>query len=251
MSGFDTRNHLTALQVQAFQRFERGLDLVAIAARLCRKRQTRFSVPYADHQRRHETAAALVTAPQPLAVDRHHASGGRKPEPRAQGFGKPGEELGQFLRIEQAEQPGETVVARRAMRQIDNPPKLFLMGRREIGNVHAGLRAAQHRNQGDEQHGRTIVPRIHVARIVNLTQNGKQHSHRSLPRSGRFLKNPVRNDAQCLCQYLYAIPLLSALALRHFPSPSSSGSMKLRWSSRPDNGIHIASHFDLKHRRFY
>jgi hypothetical protein len=128
LSGFDKRNHRTALQVQAFQRFERGLDLVAIAARLCRKRQTRFSVPYTDHQRRHESAAALVTALQPLAVDRHHAFDGRKPEPRAQGFGKPGEEPGQFVRIEQAEQPGETVVARRAMRQIHNLPELFLMG---------------------------------------------------------------------------------------------------------------------------
>ncbi len=109
-----------ALQGHGFQRRQGRRHFVAAGRMAGRQRQARLGVPDADHQRRHEGAAALVAAAQALAVDGHHAFGRRKPEFRAQRRVKPGEGRGHFLRIEQAEEAAEAVVARRAVRQIDD-----------------------------------------------------------------------------------------------------------------------------------
>ena len=142
------------------------------AGGLGRRQQRR--VPDADHQRRHEGAAALVAAPQALAVDSHDTLRRRKPEFGAQRRLKPGEHLGHLLGIEQTEEATEAVVARRAMRQVDDLRQLGLVGGGEIGNVDAGLGPTQSRRERNEQHRRQIVTRVEVARIAHLVKNGDQ-----------------------------------------------------------------------------
>jgi len=93
------------------------------------------------------------------------------------------------------------------VRQIDNLRKIVFVGGGEIRNIHAGLRPAQRRHQSDEQHRCATMPRVHVARIANLTKNGKQSLHQSLLESGSLLKNPVLQSPQHLFFYSYAIPL--------------------------------------------
>jgi hypothetical protein len=82
------------------------------------------------------------------------------------------------------------------MRQVDDLGETALIGRREIGDIDAVLRAAQRRHQRDKQHGRAIVPRIQVARIANLPENRHQSPHGNLPNrevSERIASYPLRN----------------------------------------------------------
>src|SRR5271156_236182 len=171
-----------------------------------RQRQARLGVPDADHQRRHEGAAALVAAAQALAVDGDHAFGRRKPELRAQRRVKPGEGRGHFLRIEQAEEAAEAVVARRAVRQIDDLRQLAFVGGGEIGNVDASLGAAQRRRKRNEQHRRQIVPRIAVTRVANFTKNGDQRLHNRLP-TNQEAPSESTSSSNATTLYSYAIPL--------------------------------------------
>src|SRR5271166_2459267 len=117
----------TAFQIKAFQRFQRRFDLIAVVARPRAEGKTRLSVPHADHQRRHEGAATLIAAPQPFAVDGDDARRLTKPQAFAQRFGEGHEGAGHLVRVEQAKQARETVVARRPMRQIDDLGKARLI----------------------------------------------------------------------------------------------------------------------------
>jgi hypothetical protein len=56
-------------------------------------------IPHADHQRRHEFAAALISAPQAFAVDGDHARHRAKTKRLAQRRREGGESLGHFVGI--------------------------------------------------------------------------------------------------------------------------------------------------------
>src|SRR5271166_187203 len=174
-------SHGAAFQGHGFQRRQGRRHFVAARRMAARQRQARLGVPDADHQRRHEGSAALVAAAQALAVDGDHAIGRRKPEFGAQRRLKPAEGPSHFLGIEQAEEAAEAVVARRAMRQIDDLGQLGFVRDGEIGNVDASLGAAQCRRKRNKQHRRQIMPSVEVARIANLAKNGDQRLHHRLP----------------------------------------------------------------------
>src|SRR5208283_3353093 len=167
-------SHGAAFQGHGFQRRQGRRHFVAARRMAARERQARLGVPDADHQRRHEGAAALVAASQALAVDSHDALRRRKPEFGAQRRLKPGERLSHLLGIEQTEEATEAVVARRAVRQVDDLRQLGLVGGGEIGDVDAGLGPAQSRRERNEQHRRQIVARVEVARIADLAKNRDQ-----------------------------------------------------------------------------
>ena len=171
-------------QRHGFQRRQGRGDLVAAGRMAGGEGQARFGVPDADHERRHEGAAPLVSAPQALAVHRHHAARRSNSERFAQSVHEPCEDAGHLLRVEQAEHPAEAVVARGPVRKLDDFRQTVFVGRGEIGDVHATPRPAQSRSQGDEQHCRQIVPRIQVPRVANLPEYRNQRRHHRL-RSNR------------------------------------------------------------------
>ena len=175
----------TALQNHAFQRRQRGGYLVAAGRVSGRQRQPGLGIPDAHHERRHTGATAFIAASQALAVDRDHALGRAKPKPLAQRLSEASESLGHFLRIEQAKQAAEAVMARRAMAKIDNLGKLVLVGGSKISVVDTRFRPAQSRCQRNEQHRRKIMLRSEVTRVTNLTENRNQCFHRSSPESGK------------------------------------------------------------------
>lgn len=197
-----------AFQRHGFQRRQGRRHFVAARRVAARQRQSGLGVPDADHQGRHEGAAALVAAPQALAVDSHDAFGRRKPEPGAKRRPKPGERLSHLRRIEQAEQATEAVMARRAMRQIDDLRQLRLIGGGEIGDVDAGLGPAQSRRKRDKQHRRQIVPCVEVARIADLTKNGDQRLQSRLP-SNQEASSESTFPSNATALYSSAIPLQS------------------------------------------
>src|SRR5260370_6369781 len=174
-----------AFQNEAFERRERGRNLIAARRVPGRQRQPCLGIPYAYHQRRHAGAAAFIAAAQALAIDRDHAFGRIKSKPLAQGSNEARESLCHLLRIEQTEQPAETVMARRAMRKIDNLGKLILMGRSKIRDIDTRLRPTQSRCQRNEQHCRKIMSHIEVTRVVNFTENRKDCFHPGSPESGK------------------------------------------------------------------
>jgi hypothetical protein len=195
-----------AFQGHGFQRRQGRRHLVAARRMAARERQARLGVPDADHQRRHEGAAALVAAPQALAVDSHDTLRRRKPEFGAQRRLKPGERLGHLLGIEQTEEATEAVVARRAMRQVDDLRQLGLVGGGEIGNVDAGLGPTQSRRERNEQYRRQIVTRVEVTRIAHLVKNGDQRlQYRPPPNQEASSESTSPSSATAL--YSTAIPL--------------------------------------------
>jgi len=186
----------TAFQIKALQHFQRRGDLVAVRARARRDRHPRFGVPDAHHQRRHMGAPALVAAPQSLAVDGHDALGRSQAQSFAQRPRERQKGAAQRVWIEQAKQARETIMARRAMRQVDDLAKIALVRLGEIGNIHHALGPAQSRHQRNEQHRTAIVPRVQVTRVLNVAQNRNQRFHRQPPESGSHLKNRFLASAQ-------------------------------------------------------
>src|SRR5271166_3562297 len=212
----------TAFQIKAFQRFQRRFDLIAVVARPRAEGKTRLSVPHADHQRRHEGAATLIAAPQPFAVDGDDARRLTKPQAFAQRFGEGHEGAGHLVRVEQAKQARETVVARRPMRQIDDLGKARLIGAAEIGNVDATLRPAQSRHQGNEQHRRAIMPRVNVTRIAYLAKDGNKRFHRSPSNQEAFSRIAfylARNTRIVICDSPGVIARGSLLAMMMWAAP--------------------------------
>src|SRR5207245_11582753 len=81
---------------------------------------------------------------------------------------------------EQPEHAAEAVVARHAVRQVDDLAKCRRIGLAKIGNIDGTLRPAQRRRQRDEQHRAHEMPRIHVARIANFAKNRDDCFHPKL-----------------------------------------------------------------------
>jgi hypothetical protein len=104
-----------------------------------------------------------------------------EPESRPQGVPEAREDASHFFRIEKAEDATEAVMARNSVRQVDDCGKKIFIGRREIRNLDATLRATQSPRQRNEQHRRQIMADVRVARIANLAENRNQRFHQSLP----------------------------------------------------------------------
>jgi hypothetical protein len=213
-----------AFQNQTFERRERGCNLIATRRVPARQRQPRFGIPYAYHQRRHAGAAAFIAAAQALAIDCHHALGRIKSKSLAQCRNKAGESLCHFLRIEQAEQPAEAVVARGTMRKINNLGKLLLVRGSKIRNIDARLCPTQSRCQCDEQHCREIMPRVEVPRVVNFTENRKQCFHLGSPESGKpSSESTFSSDAIELYSSAIPLPLVGRVGAKRRGGGSRSG----------------------------
>lgn len=100
----------SARKINEFDDLERGLDLVlGIARRDCRQTQPGLGGEGRHRQGRTGCQALLVGPPQSLAVERHHLryllAGSRK------SCGKGGKGATEGLRVEQAQQPRERIVA--------------------------------------------------------------------------------------------------------------------------------------------
>src|SRR5271155_5521861 len=186
----------TALQIQAFQRLQRRGDLVAVRTRARGDRYAGLRVPDAHHQRRHARAPALIAAPQAFAVESDHALDRSQAEAFAQGLSKIPQTFLQFRRIEQTEQSRETVVARRAVWQIDDLGQFLDMSGGKISIAHATLCSAKRSDQRNEKHRRAIMPRVEVSGIANLAQNSNQDFHQWPSESGSRPKNPFLRSTQ-------------------------------------------------------
>ena len=160
-----------AREHQALEHLQRGPDCVAAGGAVRRDRPPRLGIPYADHQRRHVGTAALVAVPQALGVDGDHPLRRAQTKRSAQGLGKAGQSGLQFGRIEQAEDAAETVVARGAMRQIDNLSQGGFMAIGKIGDIDYVFRPAQCCRQRDEQHRGQRMSGIDIARVTDLAKN--------------------------------------------------------------------------------
>ncbi len=174
-----------ALQNQAFQGCQRSRHLIAARRVAGRQRQPGLGIPHAHHQWRHVAAAALIAAPQALAVDGDHAPGGIEPEPLAQRRDETSESPCHLVRIEQTEHPAEAVVARCAMTKIDDLVKLVLVGSSKIRDIDTTLRTTQSRRQPDEQHSRKIMSSIEVTGVPDFTKDRDQWFHHGSPESGK------------------------------------------------------------------
>src|ERR1700692_4924357 len=174
----------TALQIQAFQRLQRRGDLVAVRTRARGDRYAGLRVPDAHHQWRHARTPALIAAPQAFAVESDQALDRSQAEAFAQGLSKIPQTFLQFRRIEQTEQSRETVVARRAVRQIDHLGQFLDVSSGKISIAYATLCSTKRSDQRNEKHRRAIVPRVEVSGIANLAQNSNQDFHQRPRESG-------------------------------------------------------------------
>jgi hypothetical protein len=146
--------------------------------------------------------SALVATPQPLAVDGDDTLGRPKPEPFTQSPCESLKSPRHLLGSEQAEQPREAVMARRAVAQIDNLGQFVFIGGSKISKIHAAFRLAQSRDENNEQHRRQIVPRVEIARIANLTQISNQRFPQDLPNQealSRIGFSRSRNTRMFIC----------------------------------------------------
>src|ERR1700677_4364356 len=186
----------TALQIQAFQRLQRRGDLVAVRTRARGDRYAGLRVPDAHHQWRHARTPALIAAPQAFAVESDQAFDRSQAEAFAQGSSKIPQTFLQFRRIEQTEQSRETVVARRAVRQIDHLGQFLDVRGGKISIAHATPCSAKRSDQRNEKHRRAIMPRVEVSGIANLAQNSNQDFHQWPSESGSRPKNPFLRSTQ-------------------------------------------------------
>src|SRR5229473_3542313 len=134
---------------------------------------------------RHEGAATFIAAPHALAIDSDHAIGRTKPEPLAQRCDKPGENLHHLLRIQETEHAAEAVMARRAIRELNDFRKQLHVSSGKICHSDTRVRSAQSRRQRNEQYCRKLVPRIEVSRVTDFTENRKETLHADSPESGK------------------------------------------------------------------
>src|SRR6266705_449860 len=168
--------------------------------------------PDVDHVQRRRLPAALESAAQGLAVDRHDAA-----EVELVGFGEGGHELPECrcerLRVEQPEHPAERIVAGNPMLEHQDLPEELFLGETELGHVRRGLRPAQQRGKGDEQNIRQLVLRVVGSRIRQPSENLLEFPHDATP--------PVpRESSSESISLASAIPLLNAYAI---PLPSRGG----------------------------
>src|SRR3984957_10623152 len=173
-----------ALQIQAFQRLQRRGDLVAVRTRARGDRYAGLRVPDAHHQWRHARTPALIAAPQAFAVQSDQALDRSQAKAFAQGSSKIPQTFLQFRRIEQTKQSRETVVARRAVRQIDHLGQVLDVSGGKISIAHSNLCSAKRSDQRNKKNRRTIVPRVEVSGIANLAQNSNQDFHQRPRESG-------------------------------------------------------------------
>src|ERR1700683_2136211 len=180
----------------AFQSLQRRGDLVAVRTRARGDRYAGLRVPDAHHQWRHARASALIAAPQAFAVESDQALDRSQAEAFAQGSSKIPQTFLQFRRIEQTEQSRETVVARRAVRQIDHLGQFLDVRGGKISIAHATPCSAKRSDQRNEKHRRAIMPRVEVSGIANLAQNSNQDFHQRPSESGSRPKNPFLRSTQ-------------------------------------------------------
>lgn len=129
---------------------------------------------------------AVEGAPQRLAVDGEHPVPGGA-EFVEEGFERPHE----GRRIEQAEHPAESVVARQAILQAQELPEQRLSVLGELGEVHAALGAADRRHQRDRQDVEQLKPlRIPPPRVRDLSKRVDQRHASSFGRHGRIRIRP-------------------------------------------------------------
>src|SRR6185312_11572296 len=129
-----------------------------------------------------------------------------EPQRRPQRLTKAGERRCQLRRVEQPKQAAETVVARNAVRQIDDLAEHCRIRLAKIGNIDGALRSAQARRQRDEQHRAHKMPRIDIARIADFLKNRDDRFHPRLSPKMRASSESIFPSAATQL-YSSAIPL--------------------------------------------
>ena len=141
-----------------------------------------------DDVQRRAAGGAVEGAAQRLAVDGEHpvAGGAEVVEEGLEG-------APEGRRIEQAEHPGEGVVARQAILQAQEFPQQRLAVLGELGEVDAALRAADRRDQRDRQDVEQLVPlRIAPPRVGDLSKRVDQGHASSIRNTWQNPDQPER-----------------------------------------------------------
>lgn len=186
----------SARKINEFDDFERGLDFVlTIARRDCRQAQPGLGGEGRHRQRRTGYQALLIGPPQSLAVKRHHL--GRLLAGSGESCGKGSKGATEGLRVEQAQQPREGVVAGGCV-IVDQPRQRLLALLREQGKFRRIAGAAQARR--DHHHDQIAKPARGVGRAwirhrakVALKAGNGSRSFAQLPLQ-RILSQPNHSE---------------------------------------------------------
>src|SRR4051812_501538 len=205
--------HDRSLQRQHLQQPGHGGDFIGFrVGGDLRQDEALVTAPGGDHMQRRFAAGRVERATQDLTVDSNDTLGG---------FGKPRHEAleagAELVGIEQAKDPAERVVARRAMLQGQKTAQERFLVLGELGHVHRALPATQHRAQRNHQDFQQIMPTgIAGARIFQPFKAGDEPVHvssstyRIQNAVGRSDRKPTRK-LKCSCQSVSnAIPLRAA-----------------------------------------
>ena len=145
--------------------------------------------PGRNHDRRHVAFAAVVGAPERLAVERDDAL-----HVLRKGLHELTEGAVESLRIEQAKDAAEGI--RHSMGQNQHRPQQCRLGFGEQCHVAARLGAAQCGQKRDEQNLRQIVQRIARPRVGKLGKTLRKSLHRYRPPIRGHLQNPILLSSQ-------------------------------------------------------
>jgi hypothetical protein len=172
--------HHAALELDQFDQLQGSGGFVVVGRQRVGQRHAGLRRPQRDHDRWHMSLAALVAAPQRLAVDRHHTLRTLDPGRLGKRRHEPLERPLEGLRIEHAEHPAESVVAGQPVWQRQYRFQQVRLGARKQRHVRATCRSAQRRKQSNEQQVRQIVQRVRCPRVRQFRKTGREALHRWL-----------------------------------------------------------------------
>ena len=158
------RGNDTAFEVQQAQDLQGARCLVAARGLALSQAHSRFRRPDVDHVQRGTLPAALEGTPQGFAVHRHHAA-----QFQSVGLGEachePAECGLERLRVQQAEDPAEGIVAGHPVLQLQDQSQQPFFGLPKRGHVRGALGATQCRRKSNEQNLQQLVPCVVRPRV--------------------------------------------------------------------------------------
>ena len=178
-----------------------GGNLVRLGVcRDLRQHQVLFTPPGGDHVEQRLAAGLVEGAAQYLAVYGDDALAGLRKLAR-----EPLKAGGKLFGIEEAEHPGESVVARQSLFELQElPKKCFLLSREQL-HIRSILAAAEYRAQrNDHDLDEIMKPGVAGARILQIFETSRQTFHASLQPSvldaSAEIDSPKDRKAKLQCQ---------------------------------------------------
>ena len=182
-----------AFEVERGEQLERTLGLVAVGRLALGQRKAGLRRPEIDHVQGHRLLAAGIGATQRLAVEGDHALG-------AEPFGELAQYRHQRLRLQGPEHIAERVVARDAVRQLQDLAQCRCPTQPKSLELDAALGPRQRRRQRDEQDLHQIVTGVARPWVLDPAKQTPEPTHFGLPPSlGDLLRihsKPAGNTAQ-------------------------------------------------------